>query len=87
MESATYSLILELFILDLGIQVLWYVHQSSGSLNSFVPGVADEWGNINKHSFIIDREAREIMYLVASVRPSVRPSVSALTAEPFDLRP
>ncbi len=27
----------------------------------------------------IDREAREIMYLVASVRPSVRP----LTAEPF----
>ncbi len=32
---------------------------------------------------IIDREARELMYLVASVRPSVRP----LTAEPFDLRP
>ncbi len=33
----------------------------------------------------IDREAREIMYLVASVRlsfgPSVRPSVNALTAE------
>ena len=40
---------------------------------------------------IIDREAREIMRLVVSVRlsvrPSVRPSVSALTAEPFDLRP
>ncbi len=40
---------------------------------------------------IIDREAREIMYLVASVRPSVRPSirpyVRPLTAEPFDLRP
>ncbi len=37
--------------------------------------------------FIIDREAREIMYLVASVRLSVCPSVSSLTAEPFDLRP
>ncbi len=34
---------------------------------------------------IIDREAREIMYLVTSVRLSVRLSVSALTAEPFDL--
>ncbi len=33
---------------------------------------------------IIDREAREIMYLVASVCPSVRLSVNALTAEPFD---
>ena len=37
---------------------------------------------------IIDREAREIMYLVASARPSVCPfgcpSVCALTAEPFD---
>ncbi len=34
---------------------------------------------------IIDREAREIMYLVASVRlsvrPSVRPSVSSLTVK------
>ncbi len=30
---------------------------------------------------IIDREAREIIRLVASVRPSVCPSVSALTAE------
>ncbi len=29
----------------------------------------------------IDREAREIMYLVASVRLSVCPSVTALTAE------
>ncbi len=40
--------------------------------------------------FIIDREAREIMYLVASVRSvclSVRPSVTTITAEPFDLRP
>ena len=40
---------------------------------------------------IIDREGREIMYLVAFVRPSVRPSVRLsvwpLTAEPFDLRP
>ena len=39
---------------------------------------------------IIDREAREIMHLVASVRLSVRPSVrlsvNALTAEPFDLQ-
>ena len=33
--------------------------------------------------FFIVREAREIMYLEASVRPSV----SFLTAEPFDLRP
>ncbi len=46
-------------------------------------------------SLIIDRETREIMYLVASVRPSVRLSicmsarlyVRPLTAEPFDLRP
>ncbi len=30
----------------------------------------------------IDREAREIMHLVASVCPSVRLSVCALTAEP-----
>ena len=40
---------------------------------------------------IIDREAREIMYLVASfrpsVRPSVRPSADTLTAKLFDLRP
>ncbi len=40
---------------------------------------------------IIDREAREIMYLVASVSLSVClsvcPSVPSLTAEPFDLRP
>ncbi len=39
------------------------------------------------HPFIIDREAREIMYLVASVRPSirlsVRPSVTTLMAKPF----
>ncbi len=38
---------------------------------------------------VIDREAREIMYLVASVRLSVRlsvrPSVTTLTAEPFIL--
>ena len=32
---------------------------------------------------IIDREAREIMYLVASVHPSVRLSVTTLTPEPF----
>ncbi len=31
----------------------------------------------------IDREAREIMYLVASVRPSVRPSADTLTTEPL----
>ncbi len=36
---------------------------------------------------IIDHEAREIMYLVASVRPSVCPSVDTFTAELFDLRP
>ena len=35
----------------------------------------------------IKREAREIMYLVASVSPFVCPPVTALTAEPFDLRP
>ena len=33
--------------------------------------------------FVIDREARETMHLVASVRQFV----CALTAEPFDLRP
>ncbi len=32
-------------------------------------------GKDNRQSVFIDREAREIMYLVASVRPSVRPSV------------
>ena len=40
-------------------------------------------------SVFIDHEAKEIMYLVASVGPSVCPSVcpsvSTLTAEPFDL--
>ncbi len=40
-----------------------------------------------RNQFVIDREAREIMYLVASVRPSVCPSVTTLLAEPFDLRP
>ena len=40
-----------------------------------------------KTFIIMDREAREIMYLVVSVCPSVRPSVCALTAEPFDLWP
>ncbi len=33
-------------------------------------------------SMFIDREAREIMYLVASVRPSVRPSVRMGSALP-----
>ncbi len=37
--------------------------------------------NLPTDSIIIDREAREIIYLVASVRPSVRPSASALTAD------
>ncbi len=32
---------------------------------------------------VIDREAREIMYLVASVRPSVRPSVRRPSVRPF----
>ncbi len=36
---------------------------------------------------IIDREAREIIRLVASVRLSVCLSVGALLLEPFDLRP
>ncbi len=36
---------------------------------------------------IIDREAREIMYLVASVCSFGCLSVCALTAEQFDLRP
>ncbi len=35
----------------------------------------------------IDREAREIMHLVASVCPFVCLFVCALMAEPFDLRP
>ncbi len=43
----------------------------------------------NLQNLIIDHEAREIMYLVASVRlsvcPSVCPSGPTLTAEPFDL--
>ncbi len=39
------------------------------------------------NSFIIDREAREIMYLVASVRPFVCLIVCALLLERFDLRP
>ncbi len=34
----------------------------------------------------IDREAREIMHLVASVRPSVCPFVCALTAEQVGLK-
>ena len=38
-----------------------------------------------KTVIFIDREAGEIIRLVASVRPSVRPSVDALTFEPFDL--
>ncbi len=44
-------------------------------------------GNTLTFDIFIDREAREIMYLVASVCPSVCPSVSTLTAEPFDLQP
>ncbi len=36
---------------------------------------------------IIDREAREIIRLVASIRPSVRLFACTLTSEPFDLRP
>ncbi len=43
-------------------------------------------GKIFSH-IVIDCEAREIMHLVASVRPSVCPFVCALTAELFDLRP
>ena len=34
-----------------------------------------------KYYIFVNREAREIMYLVASVRLSVCPSVTALTAE------
>ncbi len=45
-----------------------------------------EWENIACF-IVIDREEREIMYLVASVCPSVRPSFNTLTAELFDLRP
>ncbi len=39
--------------------------------------------NKNSEHIFIDREAREIMHLVAGVRPFV----CALTVEPFDLRP
>ncbi len=39
--------------------------------------------NKKQKYFIIDREAREIMHLVVSVRPFV----CALMVEPFDLRP
>ncbi len=37
-----------------------------------------------RQGMFIDREAREIIRLVASVHPSVRPFVYALTSEPFD---
>ena len=40
---------------------------------------------LEKKKITIDHEAREVIGLVASVRPSVHPSVCALTAEPFDL--
>ena len=43
-------------------------------------------GDIISNIFI-DGEAREIMYLVASVCLSVCPFVCALMAEPFDVRP
>ena len=58
------------------------------SLNIQLIGGPQTWLQAGFQVFI-DREAREIMYLVASVRMSVRLSVrlsvSALTAEPFDL--
>ncbi len=41
--------------------------------------------SIGYMAFIIDREAGEIIRLVASVRLSVRLSVGALLLEPFDL--
>ena len=40
----------------------------------------------NYMMIFIDRQAREIMHLVASVCMSVHPFVCALTLEPFDLR-
>ncbi len=59
----------------------WSSKDSVGQLTNM-----DEWtdermdgqpntGNVFSQHFIIDREAREIMYLVASVCPSVCPSV------------
>ncbi len=36
-----------------------------------------------QHTIIIAREAREKMYLVVSIRPSVRPSAHTLMAEPL----
>ncbi len=42
----------------------------------FLPENADGMSEVTQNAqFIIDREAREIMYLVASVCPSVRPFV------------
>ncbi len=61
------------------------------SLTPAVPSVCYFQNQECLAQIIIDREAREIMYLVASVHPSVCPSVrlsmGTLTAEPFDLRP
>ncbi len=43
------------------------------------------WYIHNSYHIFIDREAREIMYLVASVRPFVSLFVQALLFELFDL--
>ncbi len=43
--------------------------------------------DVSMHAIFIEREARELMHLVASVCPSICPFVCALKAEPFDLRP
>ena len=47
----------------------------------------DKKSDRQMHHVVIDRKAREIMYLVPSVSPSVRLSVNDPTPEPFDLRP
>ncbi len=53
------------------MNVTFFLKRSSDPIMSFQKGI------------IIDRKAREIMYLVASVCPPV----TTLTAESFDLRP
>ncbi len=48
-------------------------------------GITGNTGSRARPGIVIDRKVREIMYLVAPVRPSVRLSVDTIMAEPFCL--